>query len=124
MDTSPRGIDSSGYASARRGFGTTTPLIWSWVCLVLVPLFFFFSFIAAQGLYVLVGHDPSTGDVPPLWANLVAGIPALAIALTPCVAGVVFGRRAIRAGHRAAFVPLVLAVLLGLGMTLLVVLNL
>lgn len=124
MDASPSGIGSSGYASGRRGFGTTTPLIWSWVFVVLVPLFFFFSFIAAQGLYVLVGHDPSTGDVPPLWANLVAGVPGLAIVLAPCVAGVVFGRRAIRAGHRAGIAPLVLAVLLGLGMTVLVIVNL
>ena len=117
MNASPSGIGSSGY-------GTTTPLIWSWACVVLVPLFFFFSFIAAQGIYVLVGHDPSTGDVPPLWANLAAGIPGLAIVLLPSVAGVVFGRRSMRAGHRAGLVPLVLAVLLGLGATVLVVVNL
>jgi hypothetical protein len=124
MDASPRGIGSSGYASAPRGFGTTTPLIWSWACVVLVPVFFFLSFIAAQGIYVLVGHDPSTGDVPPLWANLAAGVPGLAIALLPCVAGALLARRALRAGHRAGLVPLVLAVLLGVGMTVLVLVNL
>ncbi|OJV80220.1 MAG: hypothetical protein BGO37_02210 [Cellulomonas sp. 73-92] len=117
MDASPRSIGSSGY-------GTTTPLIWSWACVVLVPVFFFFSFIAAQGIYVLVGHDPSTGDVTPLWANLAAGIPGLAIALLPCIAGVVFARRALRAGHRSGIVPLALAALLGVGMTVLVIVNL
>ena len=124
MDTSSKGIGSSSYASAGQSINTTTPLIWAWVCVVLVPVFFFFSFIAAQGIYVLIGHDPSTGDVPPLWANLAAGIPGLAIVLLPCVAGVVFGRRATRAGHRAGLVPLVLAVLLGIGMTVLVIVNL
>ncbi len=124
MDTSPKGMGSSGYASAGHGFGTTAPLVWAWVCVLVVPLFFFFSFAAAQGIYAVVGHDPSTGDVPPLWANLAAALPALAIALVPCVAGVVFGRRATRAGHRAGLIPEALAVLLGFGMAVLVFVNL
>ena len=54
------------------------------------------AFAAAQGVYAVTGHDPSTGASPPLWADLAAGIPSLAILLTPCVAGVVHGRRAMR----------------------------
>ena len=74
----------------------------------LVPVFFFLAFAAAQGIYAVTGHDPSTGASPPLWADLAAGIPFLAILLTPCVAGVVLGRRAVRAGVRAGCVAVVL----------------
>jgi len=96
----------------------------AWISIALVPVFFFLSFLVQTGIYVLTGHDPSTGDVPPLWANLAAGLPGLAILLVPCVAGVVYGLRAARAGVRSGLVPAVLAALLGVGALVLTVVNL
>jgi hypothetical protein len=94
----------------------------AWISIALVPVFFMVSFAAAQGIYAWTGYDPSAGAIPPLWADLAAGLPALAILLVPCVAGVFYGVRAIRAGVRAGLVPAVLAALLGVGAGLLVVL--
>ena len=91
---------------------------------VLIPVFLLLSFAATTGIYALTGHDPSTGDVPPLWANLAAGLPGLAILLVPCVAGVVYGWRAVRSGVRAGLVPAVLAALMGAGAVVLTVANL
>lgn len=99
---------------------TGSALTRAWVSIVLVPVFFFLAFAAAQGIYVLTGYDPSAGANPPLWADLAAGLPALAILLVPCVAGVVYGVRAhSRAGSLAAFV----AGVLGLGAVVLVAFN-
>lgn len=66
----------------------------AWISVALVPVFLFLSFLVQTGIYALTGHDPGTGDVPPLWASLAAGLPGLAILLVPCIAGVVHGRRA------------------------------
>ena len=113
--------NSSDNASARgQGPQTQTPLVRAWISLALIPVFFFVSFAVAQGIYALTGYDPSAGATPPLWADLAAGLPALAILLVPCVAGVVYGLRAARSGVRAGLVPAVLATLLGVGAALLV----
>jgi hypothetical protein len=111
--------NSSDNGSVTQGTRTQTPLARAWISLAFIPVFFFVSFAAAQGIYALTGYDPSTGVTPPLWADLVAGLPALAILLIPCVAGVVYGLRAARAGVRAGLVPAVLGVLLGIGAALL-----
>jgi hypothetical protein len=110
---------SSDNGSATQGPRSQTPLTRAWISLALIPVFFFVSFAAAQGIYALTGYDPSTGVTPPLWADLVAGLPALAILLIPCGASVVYGLRAARAGVRAGIVPAVLGVLLGIGAALL-----
>ena len=100
------------------------PLTSAWLSVALAPVCFFLAFAAGQGVYAVTGHDPSTGASPPLWADLAAGIPSLAILLTPCVAGVVHGRRAMRAGVRAGLVPAVLAALIGVAAVVLTVVNL
>jgi hypothetical protein len=101
---------------------TDNPLARAWISIALVPAFFLAAFAAAQGIYALTGHDPSAGATPPLWADLAAGLPSLVILLVPCIAGVVYGRRASRAGVRAGLVPAVIAALLGVGAVLLVLL--
>ena len=93
--------DSSSCASVREGPRTTSPLAQAWISIALVPVFFFTAFAAAQGIYASTGFDPSAAATPPLWADLAAGLPALAILLIPCVAGVVYGWRAARASVRA-----------------------
>ena len=113
----------SNHAPVGPGPRTQTPLVRAWVSVALVPVFFFLSFAAQEGIYALTGYDPSTGSAP-LWANLAAGLPGLAIVLIPCIAGVVYGRRATRTGVRAGLVPAVLAALLGVAAVVLTVVNL
>jgi hypothetical protein len=99
-----------------------TPLARAWISVALIPVFFILSFLAQTVIYALAGHDPGSGTVP-LWADLAAGLPGLAIVLTPCLAGVVHGWRAARAGVRAGLVPAVVAALLGVGAVVLTVVN-
>ena len=114
--------ESSSGTSVGEGPRTTSPLAKAWISIALVPVFFF-TFAAAQGIYALTGFDPSAAATPPLWADLAAGLPALAILLIPCVSGVVYGRRAARASVRAGLLPATIAALLGVGAVLLVFLN-
>lgn len=111
--------DSSGRTTSTDTSGSgsraATPLARAWTSVILVPAFFFVSFAAAEGIYALAGDDPSTGAAPPLWAELAAAFLYLAILLLPCVAGVAYGRRAVRSGVRAGWIPTVLAALLGVG---------
>ena len=113
----------TNHTPVERGQPTRTPLAKAWISIALVPVFFVLSFVAQTAIYALTGHDPSAGTAP-LWANLAAGLPGLAIVLVPCVAGVIHGRRATRSGVRAGLVPQVLAALLGLGAVVLTVANL
>lgn len=124
MATTTDSTSSTNNAQGGQGPWTRTALGRAWTSIVLVPVFFFLSFAATTGIYALTGHDPSTGDVPPLWANLAAGLPGLAILLVPCVAGVVYGWRAVRSGVRAGLVPAVLATLMGAGAVVLTVASL
>ena len=124
MATTTGSTSSTDSAPTGQGPRSGTPLGRAWISIALVPVFFFLSFLVQTGIYVLSGHDPSTGDVPPLWANLAAGLPGLAILLVPCIAGVVYGWRAFRAGVRAGLVPAVLAALLGVAAVVLTVANL
>ena len=124
MATTTGSTRSTDNAPTGEGLRSATPLGRAWISIALVPVFFFLSFLVQTGIYALTGHDPSTGDVPPLWADLAAGLPGLAILLVPCVAGVVCGWRAVRSGVRAGLVPAVLAALLGVGAVVLTVANL
>jgi hypothetical protein len=123
MVSTSRPSDPTSHPSAGLGPRPQPPLVRSWISLALVPVFFAISFVAQEGIYALTGYDPSTGDAP-LWADLVAGLPGLAILLIPCVSAVVYGRRATREGVRTGLVPEVLGVLLGVGAVVLTVVNL
>jgi len=120
MASTTHTTNSSSNAADGQGPRARSPLARAWISLALVPAFFIAAFAVAQVIYAQTGYDPSAGANPPLWADLAAGLPALAILLTPCVAGVVYGVRATRAGVRAGLVPAVLAALLGVGAALLV----
>ncbi len=113
----------SNNASAGEGPRDRTPLARAWISIALVPVFFFIAFAAAQGIYALTGYDPSAGATPPLWADVVAGVPALLILCLPCAGAVVYGLRASREGARAGLVPAVLGALVAVGGVLLVVLQ-
>ena len=114
---------SNGHASVGQATRTQTPLAGAWISIALVPVFFFVSFGAQEGIYALTGYD-SSGGTSPLWVNLATGLPGLAILLIPCIVAVVYGRRARRTGVRAGLVPEVFAALLGVGAVVLTLVNL
>ena len=91
--------------------------------MALIPVFFFVSFGVQEVIYALTGYDSSPGTAP-LWVNLAAGLPGLAILLIPCIACVVYGRRATRTCVRAGLVPEVLAALVGVAAVVLTAVNL
>lgn len=120
---SPSGPSPSSSPSSGGGPRDQAPLTRAWISVALVPVFFFVAFAAAQGIYAMTGYDPSAGATPPLWADLVAGIPALLILFLPCAGAVVYGLRAWREGARAGFVPVVLGGLVAVAGILLVILQ-
>lgn len=85
----------------------------AWYSLLLLPVSFFAAFALAGALYSAVGHDPSA-ETPPHWADAVALVPAGLVFVIPAVFAVRYGRRAVRAGRRAGYVPVTLAIVLAL----------
>ena len=55
----------------------------------------------------------SSGGDEPLWVDLVVAIIAMTVLLVPCVAAVLYGRRARLAGVRGAAVPIVIGAVVG-----------
>jgi len=92
------------------------------VSVALIPIFFFLGFAVGEGLYSLLGYDPGFDDAP-LWVDLSCGVAALVLFLVPCVAAVVHGRRAQRAGESRAMLPLVIGAAVGLYFLLLTVVT-
>lgn len=88
----------------------------SWVSFAVLPLFLVLAMVVGEVLYALLGYQPENADAP-LWAELVASLPALAVMLVPSVAAGYYGLRAFRVGDRRAVVPAVLAGLVGLWFT-------
>ena len=123
MVNTPDSTHSTNHASVGQGPRTQTPLAGAWVCVALIPVFFFVSFGVQEVIYALTGYDSSPGTAP-LWVNLAAGLPGLAILLIPCIACVVYGRRATRTCVRAGLVPEVLAALVGVTAVVLTAVNL
>jgi hypothetical protein len=97
-------------------------LAWAWAAVALIPVFFVLALATGQGVYALMGYRPENADAP-VAVVLVALVPTLAVALVPCVAAVLAGRRAVRAGQRGGTVPLVLGALTGLGLLVLTVVS-
>ena len=90
----------------------------AWIAVALVPVFFIVGFAVAEVLYSLMGYLPGNAGIP-LWVDLVATIPTVAVWLVPCAAAVLYGRRANSLGDRRAVVPLCIGALAGLGLLLL-----
>jgi hypothetical protein len=94
-------------------------LAWAWLSLLLLPLSFAAGFAAAHLPYAWTGRDE--GASAPLWFNLVVAVIGVGITWLPVGASLVFGRRALRAGSRAAWAPITIALLLTAGALVLVV---
>lgn len=90
----------------------------AWLAVALIPAFFLLAFALGYVLYDLLGYKPEDNDAP-LWVDLMAAIPVLAVSLVPCAGAVAYGRRAERAGDRRGRVPLAIGVLTGLALVVL-----
>jgi hypothetical protein len=95
----------------------------AWISLAVLPLFLVLAMAVGEGLYALFGYQPENADAP-FGVNLVASVPALLVMLVPTVAAVFYGWRAHLVGDRRAYVPAILALLIGLWFTVLTVIGL
>lgn len=94
----------------------------AWAGVALIPVFFFVGFAVGQVLYAILGYKPENDDAP-LWVDLVASLAALTVTLVPCIAAVVYGRRASDAGRRSARGPMTIGALAGAALVILTALS-
>jgi len=111
----------SNATQGERSTQTSAAGVWlgrAWIAVALIPVFFILAFAVGQVLYSLMGYLPEDAGIP-LWVDLVATIPTLAVFLVPCAAAVLYGRRVNSVGDRRGLVPLCIGVLAGLGLLIL-----
>jgi hypothetical protein len=103
----PLGADGSG--------GRSPNLTRSWIAVALIPVGFVPAFVVGEGLYALLGHQPEVAPEP-LSVAPVAAVPAIGLFLIPRASAVWYGNKAPVEGYRAALLPMVVGVVLGLWM--------
>jgi hypothetical protein len=111
----------SSATQGERPIQTSPAGVWlgrAWIAVALIPVFFILTFAVGEVLYSLMGYPPGDAGIP-LWVDLVATIPAMAVFLVPCAAAVLYGRRANSFGDRRGLVPLCIGALAGLGLLIL-----
>ncbi len=94
----------------------------AWVSVVLIPAFLLVAVVVTLLLYEWFGYQPENADAP-LGVDLLTAAVAIAIFLVPCVAAVLYGRRASRVGDRRGLIPLGIGALAGLSLTVLTVVS-
>lgn len=95
----------------------------AWVAVALIPVFFLLSFVLGYVLYDLFGYKAEDDDAP-FWVDLVCTVAILVVSLAPCGAAVRFGRGAMGNGDRRGLLPMGIGALVGLGLTILSLVNL
>jgi hypothetical protein len=95
----------------------------AWWSLALFPIAFVGAFLVGEGLFTLTGQDTGSDTTAPLWAVVVAGVPALAVFLAPGLVTIHFSRQAMRLGHSGAFAPMVIGLVVCGGFAALNVLS-
>ena len=78
----------------------------AWLSVLLLPIAFGLAFLIGEGLIALLGYPVggAASDVP-LWAKLLAVIPALLVFCLPALVSSWFARRAAAHGDRRGWVP-------------------
>lgn len=89
-----------------------------WSLVGFVPSFVL-AFVVGEGLITALGYDSASGVTPPLWAVIVATVPALVVFVVPAALAVHFGRRAVRLGDHRGRSPMIVALVLAAGFVLL-----
>lgn len=93
----------------------------AWLSVLLLPVAFGLAFLIGEGLISALGYPvgETAVDDPPLWAILVATVPALLVFCVPAAVSSWFARRAALRGDRRGWVPaglLIAAAVLFIGM--------
>ncbi len=94
-----------------------------WVSVLLLPVGLLLAFVVGEALATLLGHDTGSGELAPLWVVLVAGVPAILVALVPAGFAVGYGLRARRAGDPRGVAPAIVGCALAAGFVALNVLS-
>ncbi len=81
----------------------------AWASLLLFVPCFFGAFLVGEGLISLLGYEVGDSVRPPIWAALVATVPALVVFALPLWPTWVFGRRV---GEPKALIPFWIAAVL------------
>ncbi|WP_134773059.1 hypothetical protein [Ornithinimicrobium flavum] len=88
----------------------------AWLSVLLLPIAFVLAFLIGEGLIGVLGYPVGdTAGTPPLWAILVATIPALLVFCVPAFVSTWFARRAASHGDRRGWVPAILLAVVALG---------
>jgi hypothetical protein len=95
----------------------------AWTAVALIPVFFFVGFAVGEMLYAILGYKPENDDAS-LGVDLVTSLAVLAVTLVPCIAAVIYGRRANPAGRPSARAPMTIGALAGAALVILTALNL
>lgn len=87
----------------------------AWLSVVLLPIAFGLAFLIGEGLIGILGYPVGEQDSqPPLWAILLATVPALLVFCVPALVSTWFARRAAAHGDRRGWVPAILLSLIAL----------
>jgi hypothetical protein len=105
------------------GHAHSKDVVRAWISVALLPIGVLLAFVVGEGLATLFGHDTGSGELAPLWVVLLAGVPAILVALVPAGFAIGFGLRARRAGDRGGLVPVIVACALAGGFVALNVLS-
>ena len=78
----------------------------AWLSVLLLPIAFGGAFLVGEGLIAILGYPVGdTAGEAPLWAILLATVPALLVFCAPAVISSWFARRAAAHGDRRGWVP-------------------
>ena len=92
----------------------------AWLSVLLLPVAFGLAFLVGEGLISALGYEVGDASIEaPLWAVLVATVPALLVFCMPAVLSSWFARRAAVRGDRRGWVPaglLIVAAVLFIGL--------
>jgi hypothetical protein len=102
-------VSPTGTQGARPG---SLDLMKAWIATATIPVAFVLAFAVGEGLYALLGYKPEDA-AEPLWAALLAGVPAILVFELPCLLAVVHGNLARARGLRSGWFPLLLGGIAG-----------
>lgn len=91
----------------------------AWLSMLLLPVVFLGAFLVGEGLIGLLGY-PVGGERPPMWAGVLATVPALVVFALPAVLASWFAARASRRRRdRRGWVPAGILIALAVGFAVL-----